>query len=69
MDVPEDDVECESFTVISTGSLLLYESKYYMQVYLDNYAYKFANKQIWIILMAIFLKIRHYKCCITIELI
>ena len=67
--MPEDDVECESFTVISIGSLLLYENKYYIQVYLDNYAYKIANKQIRIILMAIFLKIRHYKCCITIELI
>ena len=33
---PEDDVECESFTVISIDSLLEYDSKYYLQVYLDN---------------------------------
>ena len=27
---PEDNVECESFTVISIDSLLIYESKYYL---------------------------------------
>ena len=28
LNVPEDNVECESFTVISIGYLLVYESKY-----------------------------------------
>ena len=32
LNVPEDDIECESFTVISIDSLLLYENKYYLQV-------------------------------------
>ena len=41
----EDFIECESFTVISTDSLLVYENKYYLQVYLDNWAYKIVNKQ------------------------
>ena len=44
--MPEDDIECESFTVISIDSLLLYENKYYLQVYLDNCAYNVSNKQI-----------------------
>ena len=43
--VLEDDIECESFTVISIDSLLVYENKYYLQVYLDNCAYKIVNKQ------------------------
>ena len=45
LNVPEHDVECESFTVISTDSLLVYESKYYLQVYSDNCADKIVNKQ------------------------
>ena len=36
----QDDIECESFTVISIDSLLVYENKYYLQVYLDNCFYK-----------------------------
>ena len=43
--MPEDDIECESFTVISIDSLFVYESKYYLQVYLDNCPYKIVNKQ------------------------
>ena len=43
--MPENDVECESFTVISIDSLLLYENKYYLQVYLDNCVYKIVHKQ------------------------
>ena len=31
--MPEDSVETESFTVISIDSLLVYENKYYLQVY------------------------------------
>ena len=46
LNVPEDDIECEFFTVISIDSLLVYENKYYLQVCLDNWAYKIANKQI-----------------------
>ena len=41
--VPEDDIVYESFTVISIDYLLVYdvyENKYYLQVYLDNCAYK-----------------------------
>ena len=45
LNVPEDDIECDSFTVISIDFLFVYENKYYLQVYLDNCAYKIANKQ------------------------
>ena len=45
LNVPEDDIECKSSTVISIDSLLLYDMKYYMQVYLDNCAYKIVDKQ------------------------
>ena len=38
--MPEDDIECESLTVISIDSLLVYENKYYLQIYLDNCVYK-----------------------------
>ena len=40
--MPQNDIECESFTVIFTDSLLVYENKYY----LNNCAYKIAIKQI-----------------------
>ena len=45
LNVPEDDIECESFTIISIDSLLVYDMKYYLQVYLDNCPYKIVNKQ------------------------
>ena len=45
LNVPKDDRECECFTVISIDSLLVYEKKYYVQVYLDNCPYKIVNKQ------------------------
>ena len=38
LNVLEDDTECEFFTVISLDSLLVYENKYYQQIYLDNCA-------------------------------
>ena len=41
----KDDIECESFTVISIDSLILYKNKYYPQVPLDNCTYKIVNKQ------------------------
>ena len=44
--MPEDDVDCESFTVLSIDSLLVCDSKYYLQVYLDNCAYKIVNEEI-----------------------
>ena len=43
--MPEDDLECESFTVIYIDSLLVHENKYYLQVYLDKCAYKIVKKQ------------------------
>ena len=42
---PEDDIECKSFTVISIDSLLVYDEKYHLQVFLDNCTYKIVNKQ------------------------
>ena len=45
LNVPEDDIECESFAAISNDSLLIYSNKYYLQLYLDNYAYKIVTKQ------------------------
>ena len=45
LNVPEDDIECESFTVISIDSLLKYKNKYYLQVYLDKMCLEIANKQ------------------------
>ena len=44
--MPEDDIESESFTVISTDSLLVYKNKYYLQFYLDNCSYKIMDKQL-----------------------
>ena len=43
--MPEDDIECESVTAISIDFLLVYENKYYLQVYLENCVYKIVNKQ------------------------
>ena len=45
LNVPKDDIECESFTVISIDSLLAYKNKYYLLVFLDNCAYKIVSKQ------------------------
>ena len=33
LNVPEDDIKCEFFTVISIESLRAYESKYCLQVF------------------------------------
>ena len=41
----EDDLKCEFFTVIFTDLLLVCKSKYYLQVYLDNCAYKIIDMQ------------------------
>ena len=45
LNVLEDDTGCEHSTVISHYSLLVYENKYYQQVYLDNCAHEITNKQ------------------------
>ena len=45
LNVPYNGIECESFTAISIDSLLVYENKYYLHIYLDNRAYKIVNKQ------------------------
>ena len=44
--VPEDCIECESFTVVSIDSLLACKNEYYLQVHLDNRAYKIVDKKI-----------------------
>ena len=67
--MPEDGIECESVTVISNDSLLVYNEKCYLLVFLGNCAYKIVNKQITDYLDEYLLLIRNYKCCITIELI
>ena len=41
--MPKDDVESESFLIISMNCLLVYENKHYLQVYLDNCTYKTLN--------------------------
>ena len=46
LNVPEDDIECKYFIVISIVSLLVYNNKYYLQVCLDNCTYKIINKQV-----------------------
>ena len=40
--MPEDDIEYESFTVVSIDSLLVYDKKHHLQVF----AYKILDKQI-----------------------
>ena len=45
MNSSEDDVKCESFTVISIDSLLVYKNKDFLQVYFDNCAYQITNNQ------------------------
>ena len=42
LNVPENDTKCESFTV---SSLLVYENKYYVQVYLDDCAFEIVDKE------------------------
>ena len=43
--MPKACIQCECFTDISIDSSLVYESKYYLQIYLGNCDYKIANKQ------------------------
>ena len=44
--MPKLDAGYESFAIISIDSLLVYNSKYNLQIYLDNCAHKLGNKQI-----------------------
>ena len=46
LNVPEGGVECESFSIIFIDSLLVYENKYYLQVYVHNCNYKIVNTQV-----------------------
>ena len=43
--MPEDGVECESFSIAYIDSLLGYENKYFLQIYLDNCVYKIIDTQ------------------------
>ena len=45
LNVPENDIELESFAVTSIDFLLVYENKYYRQAYLDNCVYKNVSEQ------------------------
>ena len=44
--MPEGDIECESFAVISIDLLLVYDKNYYLQVYFDNSAHRIVNKRV-----------------------
>ena len=43
--MPEDNVECECFTIIFIDSLLVYKNKYYLKVYLDKRVHKIVGNQ------------------------
>ena len=43
--MPEDGVKCESFAITYIDSLLGYENKYFLQIYLDNCVYKILDTQ------------------------
>ena len=75
--LPEDRVECGSFTITSINSSIVYENKYYLQEYLDNCAYRIVDKQWYIIWMIIFFSLMKIsflilingscKCCIDLS--
>ena len=72
---PQDGVECEFLVpfLLICFYLLVYEKKYYLQVYLNNSAYKIVNTEmVGYLDNNIFdsdLFFESYKCCIIIELI
>ena len=39
------NIECQSFAVVSIDSLLVHKNKSYLQVYLNNCAYKIVNRK------------------------
>ena len=45
LNLPENGVECESFTVISIDFLLIYGKKYCLQVYLDSPAFNTVHTE------------------------
>ena len=45
LNVPEDGVECEPFTIISINFLLVYQNRYYLELYLNSFVYQILNKQ------------------------
>ena len=45
VNMPEDVIEFEFYTVIPINYLLVYESKYYLHVYLNNCPYRFVGKR------------------------
>ena len=46
LNAPEEGIKCSSFKIVSIDSLLVYESNYFLQVYLDSYTYKIVNTQL-----------------------
>ena len=44
LNTPGYGVEYEGFTIISFGSLLVYENQFYLSDYLDNCPYKIPDK-------------------------
>ena len=40
-----DGAKCECRTIISVNFLLVYDNKFYLQLYLNNCAYKVVGKQ------------------------
>ena len=57
LNVPDDGVENESFTIISIDSLHVYKNKYHLHVNLANSAYKIVDKQMIDYLDRILLKL------------
>ena len=44
LNVWEYNTECESFTVFSIDTLIVYDEQYYIPVYLGNYDYTIVKK-------------------------
>ena len=45
LNMPEDSVESKCFRIISIDSLIICQNKFYLQVYVDNCAYKIINTE------------------------
>ena len=45
LEAPKDYIKCETFTVIFLDYFIVYNKKYYMQLFLGNCTYKIVNKQ------------------------
>ena len=44
LDVPEYGIECQHYAIVFINSLLVYENKYYLQVYLKGCLYRIDDK-------------------------